>query len=586
MTENINDLDLFGKPNYHKSKKQIEQEKRIERLNQQASEVKPHDTSNVVEIASIETIAKFKNSSITQVDIYKRNGSAPMNPNGKDNLLHQNGNSTYYNGYLSPATRRQIEQLLSVWLTSIEVSQNIKLKGQKVNKNEVFPTFITLTLPSTQWHGDNTIKEKILKPFIKWLTSSDNEYFKIGKRKGEKKGFNVKVYMWRAEAQKNKNIHFHLIVDRYIPWPRIREKWNQCVEYLGYVSRYRYMQEYYHRNGFSPNEETISKDIELFKSFYKSFKKSGKTEKNTHPVFEKYIELLIKYNKNITESYCRSVAILKQKEIYEENVKCGWKNPNSTDIHAIQNLESITAYVVKYISKKPTELPIPENQMIKFNEKLQKDMLYTYEDQIDEITGELNKVEVSCLEICEYKPKFDERRMRGRIWGCSDSLRGFIESDNDDIEVDEIGRTFKINEIPDINNGGTTKIKISVPVMKFFSKKISEAVVVLKTKDGQSSVYVSPKEILSPETIEYISEMCEIVGNQEVERITALVGASFLKMRGKIIPLKPERMGFFQKKGRKKVIVKHSDILKKYAPSLYKEYVAYYQHIYQTLYET
>lgn len=589
MTQKIQDFDLFGNPISYQTEKEIKAEKAVEELARKkvSVDLEAESSSGLLEIATIETVAKFKNSCITQVDIYRRNGATPpMNPNAKDNLLSQNGNSNSYNGYLSPASRRQVEQMLSVWLTAIELSQKLNQKKQEVNKDEVFPTFITLTLPSTQWHSDNTIKEEILKPFIKWLTSSSDEYFKIGPRKGEKKGFGVNVYLWRAEPQKNKNIHFHIICDRYIPWPRIRQKWNQCCEYLGYVSRYGYMQNYYNRNGFVPDEDRIQNDMDLFKDYYKAFKASGNFPKNTHPVYEKYINLLVKYNKDLTDDYCRNVAIARQKEVYNENVKNGWNNPNSTDIHAIQNLESVTAYVVKYVAKKPTEIPLPANQAIKFNETSGKEYLYTYEEKLDKYTGELTQVEVNMQDLSEYTIKFEERIIRGRIWGCSDTLRGFVASEDDQVEVDEYGRSFKIQEEYSEDTGKFYEVKTPVPVMKFFTKTISEAVVILKTDAGQSSVYVSPQEILSQETIEYITEMCNIVGNDEIDRITAQVGASFAKMRGKIIPFRPEQMGFKPKKGQKKAIVKHADILKKYAPVLYKEYLAYYNHIYNSIYKS
>jgi hypothetical protein len=178
-------------------------------------------------LGTFEGTAKFKNNSLTTVDVYRRNGSKPVdNENRIKNLLNQDENGSAYNGYLSPATKRNLEQMLQVWLTAIEVNVDLKSQRKRVDESEVLPTFVTLTLPSQQIHGDNDLKEVLLHPFLDWLKQSSEEYYKRGGNRGKQKGFDVKGFFWRAEPQKNGNIHFHVLVDRYIPWDRIREKWN------------------------------------------------------------------------------------------------------------------------------------------------------------------------------------------------------------------------------------------------------------------------------------------------------------------------------------------------------------------------
>jgi hypothetical protein len=200
------------------------------------------------QIATIETTASFRNRGLVMVDIYRRESSAPINPNAEKNLNNLNGNDSAYNGYLSPATRRYVERMMSVWLTSIELNNELRKGKKEVNLEKVFPTFVTLTLPSAQVHTDNTIKEKVLNPFIKWITANSSETYKQGPKKGQKKGFGVSIYFWRAEPQKNTNLHFHIIADKYVPWEAIREKWNHYCENLGYVSRYALVQKRKLRN--------------------------------------------------------------------------------------------------------------------------------------------------------------------------------------------------------------------------------------------------------------------------------------------------------------------------------------------------
>lgn len=82
--------------------------------------------------------------------------------------------------------------------------------------------FITLTLASKQIHGDQLIKSKLLNQFLIEA----------------KKRWKIDKYLWRAEAQKNGNIHFHIITDKFIPYWELNEVWNRIQNKLGYVDRY------------------------------------------------------------------------------------------------------------------------------------------------------------------------------------------------------------------------------------------------------------------------------------------------------------------------------------------------------------
>jgi len=158
-----------------------------------------------------------------------------------------------YNGFMSPKTRCKVKRYLDTWINSID---QIKRTQYKVTLDKTpYLTFVTLTLPSTQKHTDNEIKRECLTPFIETL----------------KRKYNVWNFFWRAEAQENGNIHFHLIIDSFIEWKDLRDDWNTCVNKLGYVD-----------------------------------------------AFEK---------------------------------KHGHNDPNSTDIHGLQDKRSITNYVIKYCCK-------------------------------------------------------------------------------------------------------------------------------------------------------------------------------------------------------------------------------------------
>lgn len=123
-------------------------------------------------------------------------------------------------GHISKKAARNIEKALS-WLLFIAKPKRVWSEDSqsfftfKIN-------FITLTLPSKQQHTDQEVKRVCLNNFLMVL----------------KKKFGLKNYLWRAEAQANGNIHFHLTTDVFIHYNEIRRLWNQSVELLGYVSEF------------------------------------------------------------------------------------------------------------------------------------------------------------------------------------------------------------------------------------------------------------------------------------------------------------------------------------------------------------
>lgn len=131
------------------------------------------------------------------------------------NLLDNN-----HQGKISDKARKNIEKCLN-WLL-YEAKYKRVVDEASGSKFFFKINMITLTLPAHQVHSDVVIKDKCLAKFIDIL-------IKV-------KGLNK--YLWRAEAQINGNIHFHLITDTYIHHSYIREQWNKCLEVLGYVTAF------------------------------------------------------------------------------------------------------------------------------------------------------------------------------------------------------------------------------------------------------------------------------------------------------------------------------------------------------------
>ena len=149
-------------------------------------------------------------------------------------------------------------------------------------------SFITLTLPSAQIHDDKEIINKCLNQILIEI----------------KKYYKVRNYIWRAEKQKNGNIHFHILTDKFIPWQELRDRWNRILNKIGYIDAYRVSQQKWHSQGFRPRPEL-------------------------YPTWSKE----------------------KQYKAYLRGAKQHWNNPNTTDIHAVQKIHNIKKYISKYMTK-------------------------------------------------------------------------------------------------------------------------------------------------------------------------------------------------------------------------------------------
>lgn len=228
-------------------------------------------TESLLARQKIPTACKLKGQSIV---LHSKGGNRKSK-----NLKRHNRKGRTYNGYMSPATASKVKGYID------NFNEHLKFKSAKRKKRYLL-TFVTLTLSAFQTHSDNEVKRSCLNRFI------------IELRRRSK----IKNYIWRAEPQKNGNIHFHIVIDKYIDHRSLRNLWNECQESLGYITE-----------------------------------------------FEKLH---------------------------------GHRNPNSTDIHAVEKVRNIGAYMSKYMCKSGEE----------------------YETRPGE-------------------KKIKRRKIEGRIWGCSDSIR-------------------------------------------------------------------------------------------------------------------------------------------------------------------
>lgn len=248
-----------------------------------------------------------------------------------------------FNGYMSDKTKRTVKKRVENWVEAMRVTTE-NYPASVVGAHDRL-RFLTLTLPSKQVHEDNFIKRYLLNWFISILK--------------EEKG--LKNYLWRAEAQANGNLHFHILIDVYVDWRDAKKWWNRVLERYGYIEAYKSK----HR-GMSWGE------------YLKAYRAPGVK-----------VETLAKR--------------------YRFGVATDWRQPNTVDIRKTGAVRDLVNYTVKYMGKTGF------GQIA--DELIQRKM-----DEVPGGCGLDSKKEIIAVMSKEY-PELFRRKVDGRIWGCSDGLK-------------------------------------------------------------------------------------------------------------------------------------------------------------------
>lgn len=487
-----------------------------------------------------ETYAKMKpNSTIIQKRFvhysYDENGNRSV---VKHSLTQKNtvslsnlaiGAAGQYNGYMSPATRRKVNGIIQNYLEAVQLNTSMKFPSSFPSQ-EVYPTFLTLTLPADQLHCDNLIKKNCFFRFIEWLTGD--------KEKGAS-GWGVKNYIWVAETQKNGRIHFHMIIDRALPADRINRKWNQILERLGYVTFFKMDQTDKYKNGWFVDKEQMKHRLA---DKQKECRANGKSFNRADSVNEEK---------------------KRQLEAYKRGAANNWNNPPSTKIHSIQNIRKLSAYVSKYMTKAP-EVNIKLSEGEKLVEENGKFFIETQQVEYS-ISHEGNDLETHKEpERRPVKVDFRNRYIRGRVWGASQLLH----SDN----LNPYTVALETNSMVTTTTYDYRTVTISKPA--YTENMFGERVFSHMQKVEKVNVITESRREIAPAVVDYdASRIIEFlksgyVPQKDIDKATARAGEFFARAGGEIIPLEhPQK-----------------DVLRAYSPKMYERYADHYKTMFIILY--
>lgn len=160
-----------------------------------------------------------------------------------------------YLGLLTPGARKRLKRSIQLICAIAEPKTAIAYKTGKEFKFKL--NFITLTLPGKQGEiTDSEIKKKCLEPFLL----------------DARRHWKCRSYIWRAERQKNGNLHFHLVTDTYIPYDQLRDTWNRKLNNLGFIDRFE--QKHGHRHPNSTDVHAIH-NIRNLASYFSKYMAKG-----------------------------------------------------------------------------------------------------------------------------------------------------------------------------------------------------------------------------------------------------------------------------------------------------------------------
>ena len=144
--------------------------------------------------------------------------------------------------YQGKINNKSASKIIRAINTLFDISNKQYFNNKATGKRNYFVlNFITLTLSSVQ--GKITDKEIMEKCFSKFM--------RVCRRK-----YGLKHYVWKAERQKNNNIHFHITTNCYIRQDNIRNLWNECQKEIGFIDLFQ--QKHKHNNPNSTDVKIVS----------------------------------------------------------------------------------------------------------------------------------------------------------------------------------------------------------------------------------------------------------------------------------------------------------------------------------------
>lgn len=152
-----------------------------------------------------------------------------------------------YSGKLTAGAKKRLTKAISLLVQGTRKRWILNPVNHRQQLHQL--TFVTLTIsdPTINITGKDAHK-KLLSPFLDWM------------RKTKK----VNTYVWKAELQKNGQLHYHITTPDFIHWRELRDKWNELQKRHGFLDAYFKKQGHYDANSTDVHKVYKIKDVEAY----------------------------------------------------------------------------------------------------------------------------------------------------------------------------------------------------------------------------------------------------------------------------------------------------------------------------------
>lgn len=189
--------------------------------------------------------------------IYFYNGQPPHYHQKEENFYKNHSQTPY--GCISSASSLKLKYAIGL----LNMISKWK-KAYNWNTDTYFNfklNFFTLTLPAPQGiYTDHYLKNTILNNFLNQCKTK----------------FGMKSYIWKAETQKNNNLHFHITTDTYIHYEKLKNLWNNCLRATTLIDQFK--DKFGHENPNSTDIHSV-KNIRNFERYLIKYYLKNETDR-------------------------------------------------------------------------------------------------------------------------------------------------------------------------------------------------------------------------------------------------------------------------------------------------------------------
>lgn len=160
------------------------------------------------------TVVQFRDNELVLTDM----GGRPIDD--QQTKIIANARRQQYSGTMTRQAQKRMTRAITLLS---QVSKAKWITNPVTGRVQYFKlSLITLTISSHTNICAKTAYKKLLSPMLSWLR------YTVGCRH----------YVWKAELQKRGQLHYHIMVPKFIHYRQLRDKWNKLQSDNGYLRDY------------------------------------------------------------------------------------------------------------------------------------------------------------------------------------------------------------------------------------------------------------------------------------------------------------------------------------------------------------